>query len=232
MRNNIIFDFDGTLIDSAPGILATYAEVLSAAGFTPAVPLDQSLVGPPLLPTMAKLLGEPQSSNPDLLERLVADFKPRYDTVGVAHTPAYADADSTLRALREHGYTLYLATNKRASPTLALLDKFGWQQHFRRVYCIDSQLPAFADKTAMLRQLLGENKLPPEHCLYVGDTRGDYLSATACGIEFAAALWGYEDWTALEGRDLMLRHASASLAELSRNLQAGPALTTALRQPS
>ncbi|MDE2598999.1 MAG: HAD family hydrolase [Rhodocyclaceae bacterium] len=233
MRDTIIFDFDGTLIDSAPGILATYAEVFSVAGLTPAVPLDATLIGPPLQPTMAKLLGEALSnSDPALLEKLVADFKPRYATTGVARTPAYPDADHALRLLREHGYTLYLATNKRASPTLALLEKFGWQQHFRRVYCIDSQLPAFADKTAMLRQLLAENALAPERCLYIGDTRGDYLSASACSIEFAAALWGYEDWNALADKEPMLRHASASLAELPRRLQAGATITPASTQPS
>ena len=206
MRNHIIFDFDGTLIDSAPGILATYAEVLSAAGLTPAVPLDQNLVGPPLQPTMSKLMGE-QRSNSDP------------DTIGVAHTPAYADADNTLRALCEHGYTLYLATNKRASPTLALLDKFGWQPYFRRVYCIDSQLPAFADKTAMMRQLLEDNRLSPEHCLYVGDTRGDYLSATACGIGFAAALWGYGDWQDADNQPIRIEGQYMDLPNLSKALQ-------------
>lgn len=193
MRDTLIFDFDGTLIDSAPGILATYAEVLASAGITPAVPLDQHLIGPPLQPTMEKLVGE-QLTDPARLQALVEDFKLRYGSTGVAHTPAYPGADDALLSLREQGYTLYLATNKRAQPTLALLDKFGWQAHFQRVYCIDSSQPAFCDKTAMLRQLLLENNLAAEACLYIGDTRGDYLSANANGIPFIAALWGYGDW--------------------------------------
>lgn len=193
MRDTLIFDFDGTLIDSAPGILATYAEVLSAAGITPAVPLDQHLIGPPLQPTMERLVGN-RRDDTALLQALVEDFKQRYASTGVAHTPAYPGADDTLRILRQQGYTLYLATNKRAEPTLALLEKFRWQAHFQRVYCIDSPQPPFADKTAMLQQLLLENDLTSEQCLYLGDTRGDYLSATACNIAFAAALWGYGDW--------------------------------------
>jgi phosphoglycolate phosphatase len=212
MHDTIIFDFDGTLIDSAVGILATFSAVLNAAGIKPAVPLDSRLIGPPLQPTMSKLAGPVESEK---LDALVEDFKVRYADIGVARTPAYPAAESTLKQLTAHGKTLYLATNKRAQPTLALLEKFGWGHLFRRVYCIDSHQPAFNDKTAMLRQLLRENQLPPEQALYVGDTRGDYLSASACGIRFVAAQWGYEEWQSLPDRHEMLVHAYTSLAEMS-----------------
>ena len=191
MHDTLIFDFDGTLIDSAPGILATFAEVLSSAKVSPAVALDQNLIGPPLQPTMEKLLGR---NDPELLKTLVENFKLRYAITGIAHTLAYPNADETLQTLRDHGKTLYLATNKRASPTLALIEKLGWQDHFRRVYCIDSHQPAFANKTDMLQFLLRENQLTSAQCLYVGDTRNDYLSATKNGICFLAANWGYGVW--------------------------------------
>ena len=220
MRDTLIFDFDGTLIDSAPGILATYAEVLSAAGITPAVPLDQHLIGPPLQPTMERLVGN-RRDDTALLQALVEDFKQRYATTGVAHTPAYAGAEETLLSLHEHGFTLFLATNKRASPTLALIEKFGWEGLFRRVYCIDSPQPAFNDKTAMLRQLLSENALTPEQCLYIGDTQGDYVSASACQIDFAAALWGYGVWQDHATAPLM-QGRYASLSDLCATLQEGP----------
>jgi phosphoglycolate phosphatase len=160
---------------------------------------------------MEKLLGR---NDPELLNALVENFKLRYAVTGIAHTPAYPDADRVLHALRDSGKTLYLATNKRASPTLVLLDKFGWQQHFRRVYCIDSHQPAFPDKAAMLRHLLRENELVPERCLYIGDTRGDYLSASACGIRFIAAEWGYEDWSAVPDSQAILRYAHRSLGSM------------------
>lgn len=213
MYDTLIFDFDGTLIDSAPGILATFAEVLSAAGVAPAVPLDHNLIGPPLQPTLQRLLGE-QRRDPELLETLVENFKLRYAVTGIAHTPAYPDAERTLQALRAAGKTLYLATNKRASPTLILLEKFGWSSYFHRIYCIDSHQPPFPNKTAMLRQLLSENRLEPVKALYVGDTSGDYLSASACGIKFVAAQWGYEDWPSVSDGHVMLEHAYASLTEM------------------
>lgn len=211
MHDTIIFDFDGTLIDSAPGILATYSAVLTAAGIKPALPLDASLIGPPLLPTMSKLVG---ALEPDKLTALVEDFKLQYTDIGVANTLAYPAAEDTLKQLLANGKTLYLATNKRAQPTLALLEKFGWTHYFQRVYCIDSHEPVFSDKAAMLRQLLLENGLSAGRCLYVGDTCGDYQSANACGIKFAAAQWGYEDWQTLPSGHEMLDQAYASLPEM------------------
>lgn len=216
-HNTIIFDFDGTLIDSAPGILATYAAVLEEAGITPLVELDQSLIGPPLAPTMQRVIGlDNEASLPILVER----FKQLYGDIGIAQTPAYPDAELTLGCLKNAGMQLYLATNKRAEPSLALLKKFGWGHFFSGVYCIDSHQPVFADKTAMLRQLLSENQLDPAQALYVGDTRGDYLSASACGIRFLAAQWGYEDWQAQPDSAEMLVNAYTSLAEI------GDALTS------
>lgn len=217
MHDIIIFDFDGTLIDSAPGILATYSEVLSNERISPAVPLDQNLIGPPLQPTMAKLLGDELAiRKPELLTQLVEKFKLHYAITGITHTLAYPGADETLQALHDRGKTLYLATNKRVSPTLALIEKFGWQEHFALVYCIDSRTPAYLDKTAMLRQLLLENNLNAQQCLYIGDTHGDYLSARACNIEFLAALWGYEDWFSGKATSGQMRlNGLSSLTELA-----------------
>lgn len=215
MRDTIIFDFDGTLIDSAPGILATFAEVLSDAGLTPAVALDRSLIGPPLRQTMSKLVGELIAADDRLLSQLVENFKQRYDVIGVAHTPAYNQSGATLQALQEHGHTLYLATNKRATPTLALVEKFGWENHFRRVYCIDSHQPPYRDKTAMLEHLLEENHLSADRCLYVGDTTGDYIAAKACGLSFAAVLWGYGTWEPASEQERSSIHHCATLHELS-----------------
>ena len=48
MPPDILFDLDGTLIDSSPGILASFARVLAAHGLTPVVPLEPLLIGPPL----------------------------------------------------------------------------------------------------------------------------------------------------------------------------------------
>lgn len=191
MPDTFIFDLDGTLIDSAPGILATYAKILSDANISPAVPLDPNLIGPPLLPTLEKLLGY---MDPPLLIQLADRFKVEYDMTGVRNTPSYAGAHQLLEALKTEGKTLLLATNKRSAPTHALVKKFRWSHLFERIYCIDSSTPAFPDKAAMLRQLLADSMLSASKCIYVGDTQGDLEAASSCGIRFIAAEWGYGTW--------------------------------------
>ena len=57
MIRDILFDLDGTLIDSSPGILASFARVLAARGLAPVVALDPSIIGPPLADTLRRISG-------------------------------------------------------------------------------------------------------------------------------------------------------------------------------
>ena len=83
---HVLFDLDGTLIDSAPAILASYREAFAAAGRTPVMPIDAGIVGPPLLETLEMLTG---STEPALIAELAAHFKASYDTTGYRQTAAY-----------------------------------------------------------------------------------------------------------------------------------------------
>ena len=68
---NLIFDFDGTLVDSGPGILHALGLVLQARGLQPQIPLTSDIIGPPLPVTLRKLAGD---VTPELLDTLVADL--------------------------------------------------------------------------------------------------------------------------------------------------------------
>jgi phosphoglycolate phosphatase len=188
---HVIFDFDGTLVDSAPAILATFAQVLEEAGLAPVVPLDQSLIGPPLIPTLQKISG---SSDPELIDLLVKRFKTEYDENKLPLTVAYHGVSALLPALRECGVSLHIATNKRERPTLRLLDLFEWRKLFASVYCIDTPPSGSPDKTEMLARLLIEQLLPKTSSVFVGDTLSDASAAAGNDIPFLAVGWGYGDW--------------------------------------
>jgi phosphoglycolate phosphatase len=185
---HILFDFDGTLIDSSGAILTTMAAVLSTNGLTPQRPLTRDLIGPPLLQTLQALTG---STDEVLLSALAAQFRQRYDSDGVAVTEAYAGVATVLQRLHDAGLQLYLATNKRQVPTLLLLERFGWLHYFAAVYCLDSRQPAFASKSQMLQMLLTEKNINASQAVYVGDTNHDEIAATAAGLPFFAVSWGY-----------------------------------------
>lgn len=188
---HVIFDFDGTLVDSAPAILATFALILDEAEILPAVALDQSLIGPPLIPTLRKLSG---SDDPLLIDRLAARFKAEYDEHMLPLTVAYPGVSQMLRGLGDNGMQLHIATNKRENPTLRLLDFFAWRSLFSSIYCIDSPPGGFRDKTEMLGRLLAEQKLPREASVFIGDTNSDADAAAGNDVSFLAVAWGYGTW--------------------------------------
>lgn len=195
---HLIFDFDGTLVDSAPAILAGFDAVLKRAGLTPAQPLTKKLIGPPLLATLSRVTG---SSDPKLLGALADDFKSYYDDEGLRFTEAYDGIGDSLAELARRGFSLHLATNKRWRPTEKILKMFGWEELFASTYAQDKG-PLFASKAEMLKTLLAEQGLSPAATVYIGDTPEDGQAAAANDLFFAAVMWGYgnfDNWEEVGG---------------------------------
>lgn len=185
---HILFDLDGTLIDSAPAILASYREAFSRCDVTPARAIDESIVGPPLVETLQLLTG---SHEPALIERLADGFKASYDSEGYKQTAAYAGIGEMLQALRQAGLRLSIATNKRILPTRLILDHLGWLGHFEHLYALDLFEPRLPHKAAMIARLLADKEIPTETSIYIGDRSEDGESADANALPFIAATWGY-----------------------------------------
>ena len=139
MIKAVIFDLDGTLIDSSPSILAGLEISIKKYGLLPAFPLESHLVGPPLKDTLRKLVGNQADID---LNLLVSEFKAYYDTSGFKESIIYPGIQDLLFQLYKANISLYLATNKRLDPTLKIINYFGWQSLFAEVYAIDK----FADK--------------------------------------------------------------------------------------
>lgn len=188
---NAIFDLDGTLIDSAPGILESFAAALKQHGVAARVPIDATLIGPPLQETLVKLSG---LDDPARLQLLADAFKQRYDTEGVFATPAYPGVDALLGELRSAGVDIYLATNKRLIPTRLIVERFPWAGHIKAIYTLDMTPARLADKASLLAHLLAEQQLSPGDSVYIGDREEDGLAAERNGLPFYAVEWGYGDF--------------------------------------
>lgn len=189
----IIFDLDGTLIDSAPDILAGFAFALEAAGVAPKRALDNTLIGPPLLQTLSLLSGLEERS---ALEAMAREFKRYYDGEGSLASRPYPGAQAALQALAGRGVALHLATNKRRVPTLGILEQLGWSGLFASVYTLDQPGRAFADKAAMLAAQIDDRAIDVGRAAYVGDRAEDREAAEANRLDFIAANWGYGEFAA------------------------------------
>ncbi|MBZ0105894.1 MAG: HAD family hydrolase [Sulfuricella denitrificans] len=183
-----VFDFDGTLIDSAPGILEAFSAAMNDAGIVSCVPLDSNLIGPPLAETLMRISG---SSDAALIRLLTEKFKHHYDSAGVASTHAYPGVETMLERFMETGVPMHVSTNKRLSVTRAIIEKLGWQDRFASVYALDMVEPRLPGKAQLLSKQIGEQGIDSARTCYVGDKLEDGHAADANGLAFFYASWGY-----------------------------------------
>ena len=184
----VLFDFDGTLIDSAPGILASFEAALRATGLSAAVPLSPALIGPPLAKTAATLLGR---DDPAAVQALVAAFRDDYDTAGYRATAVYDGVTTMLQGLVDAGIALHIVTNKRIAPTRRILEHLGWTRRFTGIYALDALDPPAPHKPALVAEVMRREGLAATRSWMVGDSAEDRRAAEANGLRFFAAAWGY-----------------------------------------
>jgi len=191
--DTLIFDLDGTLIDSSASILAGFAAALDDLKIAPKLPLTATVIGPPLRETLATLAG---SSDGALLDSLANSFKNYYDTEGYKATSVFSGVEEMLKRIHGAGAALHIATNKRLLPTHLILKHLGWGDLFTSVYALDTRSPAFVSKAAMIADLMQDQGIVHASAAYVGDRPEDGLAADANGLPFYAAEWGYSAFPA------------------------------------
>lgn len=188
-KKTIVFDLDGTLVDSSNGIIFSLSEVLNDARCILSAPLTSALIGPPLGEILRFLCPRAEQSE---LDSLASSFKSHYDSIGFRRTTPFPGVNEMLHSLVSAGLTLHIATNKRIRPTSKILNMMGWTSIFDLVLSPDSASPALPNKAAIISRLFAEANLGAQDCLYIGDRLDDYNAAREVGIPFALAEWGFE----------------------------------------
>lgn len=183
---NLLFDLDGTVIDSADEILKCLRHSLIANG----LPADQNglrreLIGPPVSEIL-NAAGIDRSRIPGIIKT----FRSSYDHDQHDVSRLYPDARRTLKVLRQSGKRLCVVTNKPLLPTLRVLRMFDLEGCFERVYTINFPL-GFKNKADIVKFVFSEGKLSKSDSCLIGDTFGDHQAASLNGIRFVAALYGY-----------------------------------------
>jgi phosphoglycolate phosphatase len=184
---NVIFDLDGTLIDSSDSILNSMKVAFEQCDITPCQPFLASLIGPPLHVTLATLAG---TDNPDVITQLATRFMAHYDSVAYKKAVVFDGIDKMLNDLISQGYTLYLLTNKRIIPTLKIINYLSWETIFKGVYALD-QLEHTKNKTELIAHVVDINHLDKTNTVYIGDTEADRLATHHNGLHYLMVTWGY-----------------------------------------
>lgn len=185
----VIFDLDGTLIDSAPAIHAVSNAVLADLGFGPlTLPQVRSFVGKGV-PNLVRQLLIASGDDPDgpLFRRLETALVARYETDVEGNTP-YPGVPEALEALAALGCRLAVCTNKPYRPAEAALRHVGLWHRFALVVGGDSLATRKPDPE-MLHHTLG--RLGGGRMIYVGDSEVDAETAANAAAPFALYTEGY-----------------------------------------
>jgi phosphoglycolate phosphatase len=209
MTARIVFDLDGTLIDSAPDLRGIANALLAEEG-RPPVSLAEvhGFIGHGA-PTFVARLCAARALPPERQAPLLAAFKARYLTAH-ALTTVYPGVAAALQRLQEAGHRLGICTNKPLAATRAVLAHCGLEAPFTAVIGGDS-LPVHKPDPAPLEAAFAALGSGPR--LYVGDSEVDAATAAAAGVPFVLFTEGYRhspaaalrparafsDWAAMPG---------------------------------
>ncbi|HEV2174542.1 MAG TPA: HAD family hydrolase [Nitrospira sp.] len=184
----VIFDLDGTLIDSLPGIEFSLKAAFDACGVRGTTHDLRSKIGPPIR-TILERAGNVTDERK--LVDLEKAFRKSYDDEGWRMTACYPEVPSVLRAMHNVGIRLFVVTNKPLHISAQILEWLCLTQLFAAVITRESRQPPYPGKKEMLDFLTAIYSVDPTSCVFVGDTKEDADAAAASSIPFAFVGHGY-----------------------------------------
>lgn len=181
----IIFDLDGTLLDTGRGISKCIASTLGKMGFpVPDEETCKSFVGPPLKKRFLELY----DADEKIADAFVASFREEYGKGDIFLADRYEGLNECLATFRER-YSLAVATNKREDFAKKLLQKFEMDAFFD-IIC-GSDAAATMTKNHIVEKAMNLLGVKPAQSILVGDSSNDAESAAQLGIPFIGVTYGY-----------------------------------------
>jgi phosphoglycolate phosphatase len=194
-RHLLIFDIDGTLVDSERMILSAQGAAFAALGLAPPTrERGLSIVGLSLNEAFRELAG---ADGP--VEALAEAYRQaffRLRTEGAIPEPLYDGAANLIETCSARpGMVLGIATGKSRRGVGAILDRHGWQDRFATIQTADDA-PS-KPHPAMILQATAEAQVSPEKAIMIGDSTFDMAMARAAGARAIGVAWGFQPRDAL-----------------------------------
>lgn len=188
----LVFDYDGTLVDSQGAISSTMQLAFADLGLTPpSAAATRGVIGIALEGAIHRLL--PDGADYALAERVAGAYRKRFfalrEKEGVAHEPLFDGLRAVLDALKASPFILGIATGKNRRGLVHGLAGHGLSEHFMILKTADDG-PS-KPHPEILRQAMREVGAEPQETLMIGDTSFDMMMARAAGAKALGVAWGY-----------------------------------------
>ncbi len=208
MKKAVIFDLDGTLVNSLPDISASMNRALKKAGL-PTFTVDEYKykVGNGVIKIAERSVGERM----DKFDQVLADYMADYAVHCRVNSYAYEGIADAMKAMIVKGLRVCVLSNKDQADTESVLEHYFPDVDFSviRGRVEDVPLKPAPDGALLIAEQLA---VKPEDCWYVGDTSMDMRCGNAAGMETIGVLWGFRPREELVANQA--RHLAATPAEL------------------
>lgn len=183
---NVIFDLDGTLLDTGRGIIESAKHTIDVMGLRDLSNKElRSFVGPPLKKSFMNTCG----CTDEEANEAVRIFREYYRDGAVLHAEPYQGMTELCEMLISRGIKLGVATNKPNRFAVALINNFGLSPYFSCVKGADEA--GTLSKTDLIRSCMQEMNATESDTVMIGDTDNDAEGAKCVGIRFIAVTYGF-----------------------------------------
>lgn len=185
---DLLFDLDGTLIESRPGVVDGFHHAMTEMGepLDAAFPLDFA-IGPPLSESFGRLLRSP---TPERVAMAVRAYRARYAEVAVSGSALFPGIAEMLATLAARGRRMFVATSKQEGFARQILRHFEVADRFEVIHG-ESMDGRRATKRAVIDHLIAAHGVTPSNAIMIGDRAQDVEAGAAAGLATIGVRWGY-----------------------------------------
>lgn len=191
MKSLVLFDLDGTFMDTSDGIILSIEYMMNQLGIK--IPDRDDLkryIGPPIEDSIKKYIGFDDAQT----KKAAAIFREVYQNKFLYKAKIYPSLERLPERLHEQGIKCGIATFKRESYTLKLLRHFGLTKKFDVIHGSDDK--GVMSKSDIINMCILQTDENPENTVMIGDTVHDAKAARKSGVDFIAVTYGYGFQTA------------------------------------
>jgi phosphoglycolate phosphatase len=217
-RHLILFDCDGTLVDSQHDIVDAMTHAFVSHGLNPPTRTETlSIVGLSVPEAIAALAPAHSSATRETLAAAFRTGGPMKQAAGGRSDPLYPGAAELIAHLAaREDLVLGVATGKSRRGVARLFDRYSWHDHFETIQTADTN-PS-KPHPGMIETALAETGIEPARCLMIGDTSFDMVMARAANVHALGVAWGYHTTDAVKSAGA--HQLVGDFAELRRAIDA------------